>query len=113
MFVPYVPPGKFDDAIKTCDDIGDIKDYKCIFAHQEFYGAKMGAIISKDGDKWPLHNPLVVSGHIHDYQRPQENIIYIGTPMQHAFGDNTKKTISILTINNISEECIENRITLG
>ena len=98
MFVPYVPPGKFNEAISTIEDnINNIKDYTCVWSHQEFYGAKMGAIISKDGDKWPLHNPIVVSGHIHDYQRPQENMIYTGTPIQHAFGDHARKTISLFT----------------
>lgn len=74
----------------------DKSSNKChaIFAHQEFYGAKMGAIISEQGDKWPHEYPLIISGHIHDYGRPQNNIIYTGTPMQHAFGDQDTKSIS-------------------
>ncbi len=70
-----------------------------IFAHQEFKGAKMGAIVSKGGDVWPIDYPFIVTGHIHDYQRPQPNILYTGTPMQHGFGDQTDKTISLLTFN--------------
>lgn len=125
IFVPYVYPGRFAEAIATLECC-DRKPVSCvnietpkvhleidetvpteenmfrkssinahaIFAHQEFYGAKMGAIISQQGDKWPHHYPLIISGHIHDYGRPQHNIIYTGTPMQHAFGDQDTKSIS-------------------
>jgi hypothetical protein len=65
-----------------------------IFAHQEFYGVKMGAIESKIGDKWDEKNPVVISGHIHQWQRLQSNIFYTGTPRQIGFGDKTKKSIS-------------------
>lgn len=109
LFVPYVYPGKFETALneyikdwKPDDTNNSTKNNKrkvsTIFAHQEFYGCKMGAITSVNGDKWPLSNPLVVSGHIHDYQQIQPNIIYTGTPMQHAFGDREDKTVSIFTI---------------
>lgn len=92
IFVPYVPPGKFDNALKNIDINNNITT---IFAHQEFKGAKMGAITSTDGDIWELNKPLVISGHIHDYDKLQDNIIYVGTPMQHAFGDKSDKTVSI------------------
>jgi DNA repair exonuclease SbcCD nuclease subunit len=93
IFVPYVPPGRFQEALDRLTP-STVKEM-AIFAHQEFYGAKMGAIVSNDGDKWPLENSLIVSGHIHDYDEPQPNIIYTGTPMQHAFGDRSDKTVSI------------------
>ena len=98
VFVPYVPPGRFVDALNTLAD-GTWTDATAIFAHQEFFGCKMGAIISNEGDKWPLGNPYVISGHIHDYQEPQTNILYTGTPMQHAFGDQHHKTISYFEFN--------------
>ena len=44
-FVPYVPNGRFLEAIGN-----DFKEVKAIFAHQEFKGCKMGAIISEHGD---------------------------------------------------------------
>ena len=113
LFVPYVPPGKFMEAISTKIDLDTIPEYTCIFAHQEFFGAKMGAIVSKVGDKWPLSHPLIISGHIHDYNIPQENIIYTGTPIQHAFGDSTSKTVSLYTFNDNKEKYIEERIDLG
>ncbi len=55
------------------------KNVNCIFAHQEFYGCKMGAIESIEGDKWDHSFPLVISGHIHSEQRPQKIFFYPGS----------------------------------
>jgi DNA repair exonuclease SbcCD nuclease subunit len=95
IFVPYVPPGRFEEALNTLDE--EWEDASCIFAHQEFSGCKMGAIISVEGDKWPLTHPHVISGHIHSRQIPQENIYYSGSAMQHAFGESEKNIIAYLT----------------
>jgi DNA repair exonuclease SbcCD nuclease subunit len=108
-FVPYVPPSRFIEALQTIDH--DYKNNKCIFAHQEFKGAKMGAIESQDGDIWETSLPLVVSGHIHDYDELQNNLIYTGTPIQHSFGDKEDKTISYFTFNN--DSFTHQRIDLG
>lgn len=96
VFVPYVPPGRFVDALDTIGD--EWRDASCIFAHQEFYGCKMGAIVSEEGDKWSLDNPCVVSGHIHSRQILQKNIYYSGSAMQHAFGESEKNIIACLDI---------------
>ena len=106
-FVPYVPVGRFMEALENVD----YKSSRCIFAHQEFYGAKMGGIQSENGDKWPLEYPLIISGHIHDYDRLQTNILYTGTPMQSSFGDNMVKTVSQFTFSN--DGWNETRIDLG
>jgi DNA repair exonuclease SbcCD nuclease subunit len=98
VFIPYVPNGRFQEALNTMD--GDWKDASCIFAHQEFAGCKMGAIISVEGDKWPISYPHIVSGHIHSRQIPQENIYYTGSAMQHAFGESEKNIIACLTFKN-------------
>lgn len=95
LFVPYVPPGRFMEAIQT--HTSEISKFKCIFAHQEFYGAKMGIAESKIGDIWPSENPLVVSGHIHDFDELGSNIIYTGTPIQHSFGDKDDKRVFLFT----------------
>lgn len=101
VLLPYVPPGRFVEALDTNKE--DWKTATCIFAHQEFFGAKMGAIVSEEGDKWDLANPYVVSGHIHTFQEPQANILYTGTPIQHAFGDSDHKTISYFEFFSPSE----------
>ena len=69
-----------------------------IFAHQEFKGAKMGAIISEKGDIWEKELPPVFSGHIHDFQI-LDNIVYTGTPFQHSFFDSTDKALLKLSFN--------------
>lgn len=109
VFVPYVPPGRFEEALNKCQGW---ESSSCIFGHQEFKGAQMGAIISIEGDEWPLTYPYVVTGHIHDYQEPQVNILYTGTPIQHAFGDRHDKTISYFKYYSSNERDHE-RIDLG
>ena len=98
IFCPYVPPGRFQEALNTLDS--DWKDASCIFAHQEFEGCKMGAIISVEGDSWSLDYPEIVSGHIHSRQIPQKNIYYTGSAMQHAFGESEKNIIAYLKFND-------------
>lgn len=95
-FVPYVPPGRFLEALNSNGN--SWKQSTIIFAHQEFKGAQMGAIKSIEGDEWPLDHPYVVSGHIHDFHQLQTNILYTGTPIQHAFGDRDDKTVTLLTV---------------
>lgn len=99
VFCPYVPPERFEEALDTLHDRGkEWDDAECIFAHQEFYGCRFNpTTTSIDGDVWPENYPLVVSGHIHDAQRLQENIYYTGSCMQTAFGESGKKTIALLT----------------
>lgn len=109
LMVPYVFPGLFKSTLDR--DIENLDGVTAIFCHQEFYGAKMGAITSKAGDKWDPSFPLVISGHVHDYDQLQPNLIYVGTPMQHAFGDKSDKTVSLFHFN--SNGFTEDRIDLG
>jgi DNA repair exonuclease SbcCD nuclease subunit len=99
LFVPYVPPGRF---LESLQGVKDWQKSRVIFAHQEFSGARMGAITSSV-EKWPEEAPFIISGHIHDYQRVQDNLLYVGTPIQHAFNDNQNKTISLFTFGEKSE----------
>ena len=91
---PYVFPGRFQEALNTCSY--DWKNADLIICHQEFFGCKMGAIISVEGDRWPDNYPKILSGHIHGNQKPQENIYYCGSSMQHAFGESEHNIIPIL-----------------
>jgi len=109
VFVPYVYPGRFKEALNTLDY--DVNKCDCIFAHQEFKGCKMGAIISDIGDDWLASAPLVVSGHIHQSQWVGKNIYYPGTPMQHSFGESGNKSVVILSFSmdkpcQIDEHCL-------
>jgi DNA repair exonuclease SbcCD nuclease subunit len=106
IFCPYVFPGKFVEALNIIDK--DWKTARSIFCHQEFYGCKMGAIISSEGDKWDADNPFIISGHIHDKQRIQDNIFYTGSSIQHAFGESQDKTITMCHFsNNIIVESVD------
>ena len=109
IFLPYVYTGRFEEALNTVNT--DWKDAKCIFAHQEFYGCKMGAFNSIDGDKWEIDFPNVISGHIHLNQKPQKNIYYPGSSLSIAFGETTKNIIAKLEFND-DKEYILNEIDL-
>lgn len=93
-FVPYVPPGRFLEALQNVN----LTKIKCVFAHQEFRGCNLGVLTSENGDKWPLDYPLVISGHIHKPHRPQKNIIYPGSIVQHSFGEANSKDNGILFV---------------
>lgn len=98
-FCPYVPNGRFLEALKKREE-DDCLTSTVIFAHQEFYGCKMNAITSEEGDKWNENYPQVISGHIHSKQKLQNNIFYTGAAMQHAFGESTENIILSLKITN-------------
>lgn len=93
LFVPYVPPGRFLEAFGE----ENFEDSTAIFAHTEFYGAKMGSFVSTEGDQWSLKYPPVISGHIHNKQMPQPNIVYVGASRQIAMGEADNPTIAIFT----------------
>lgn len=102
LFLPYVAPQRLDEAINLAlkADNGEnekLEEYTTIFCHQEFKGAKMGGIVSEGGDKWDEKNPLVISGHIHDYDLLQHNIVYVGTPFQHTYSESIHKCVSMFT----------------
>ncbi len=42
--------------------------------------------------------PLVISGHIHSEQRPQKNIFYPGSVIQHAFGESEDNGLLLLIL---------------
>jgi len=98
IFSPYVYVGRFEEALNTIGD--EWKDASLIFAHQEFYGVKMGSIISVEGDKWDKDYPNVVSGHIHDKQHLQENIYYTGSSLEMNYGDTQNNTIALINFEN-------------
>jgi len=109
VMVPYVPPGRFNEALETVENC--LQDCAAVFAHQEIYGAKMGAIVSQCGDKWELDRPILISGHIHNRDTLQPNMIYTGSVIQHSFGDNGNKTVSMFSFTPGKWE--EETISLG
>jgi len=96
ILCPYVYAGRFIEALETVTKNWCQK--KLIFAHQEFKGCKMGAIISIEGDEWKEEYPYVISGHIHDNQKVGNNIYYPGTPLQHSFGDSDTRVLCNISL---------------
>lgn len=96
VFVPYVPPGRFMEALLTSDC--NWKESAIIFAHQEFRNSKLGVGNSKTGDTWSLKLPLVISGHIHKRHWCQDNIYYPGSIIQHTFGEEDNINTGLLLI---------------
>lgn len=100
-FCPYVPDGRFVEALNQLSD-WDTVDLIC--AHQLLDGAKMGPITAEGIESWEDEWPLVISGHIHDKQRVQENLYYCGSSMQHAFGESADKTLCLFSTENCTFE---------
>lgn len=113
---PYVECGRFGDALAK----RVISDYDLVVCHQEFLNSPYGHQRSTKGDLWPEANPLVVSGHIHNYEwlcaQPESdgtaNILYTGTPMMHSFAERSGKSVSILKYNTETHTCEEVRVNL-
>jgi len=104
LFLPYVPTGRLNEALSSAGITSEnISKYDIVFAHQEFKGCNMGMITSNEGDPWDLSFPLCISGHIHDYQVLQPNLIYPGTPIQHGYGDSPNKAVMILESNKVED----------
>jgi len=90
--VPYVEPGRFQEALSY---VSDWKDKQVIFAHQEIKGCKMGAIVSEEGDEWDEMYPMLISGHIHDNQKVGDNVYYPGSSMQHSYAESGDKVVAV------------------
>ena len=107
VLMPYVPAGRFVEALDTCEGW---KSAKAIFCHQDFYGVELNGIKMEHGDKWPETFPLVISGHIHEHQWLQKNICYIGTPYMTTFAETDEKAISLF---EFAEKITHTRIDVG
>lgn len=97
-FCPYVPPGRFEESLALLRVEQPQTFFDIIFAHQEFRNAKLGAFVSENGDEWSEQNSFVISGHIHQYDRLQSNILYVGTPLQLAFSDTDRKCLLLIDL---------------
>jgi DNA repair exonuclease SbcCD nuclease subunit len=105
VFVPYVPPGRFIEAL---DKLDEWKKSTCIFAHQEMKDCKMGCIRSIDGDQWDATWPMLVSGHIHERQNVGDNVLYPGSAINHAFGSDNQGISKLhFEAGIMNEECID------
>lgn len=98
VFCPYVPDGKFIEALNTRK--GEWEDANCIFSHVTIKNCKMGSIIAKDADEWLPTYPMLISGHIHDSQWITDNMFYTGSILQVSVDEKPDKCIVLVDITN-------------
>jgi Calcineurin-like phosphoesterase len=103
-FVPYVPNGRFAEALSLPSAKG-WENSEFIFAHQDFKGAVYNGLASATGDDWNDELPMVISGHIHDYQE-LPGVIYPGSPIQHAASESKDKTLFWLEVSDEATEAV-------
>ena len=103
--VPYVPNGMFLQALDDCQI--DIMSQDIIFGHSEFSGCKINKVSGTKCDKWPDNYPFVISGHIHDYEQVQHNLLYVGTPYQTTFSERPDKGIHMIAFDDDKNISIE------
>jgi DNA repair exonuclease SbcCD nuclease subunit len=108
LLMPFVPVGRF---LEACSLEAGWQDATCIFAHQEIYGCKMGAVQSINGDRWLSNWPLLISGHIHDRQKLEPNVLYPGSSLNHSYGQDNQG-ISLFSFDDL-HDAHEERIDIG
>lgn len=94
LMMPYVPPGRFADAIFDVD----FSNIKRIFCHQSFL-----PLIKFAKDTWTTDSPRVYSGHIHDHCF-DDNIFYTGSSLQVSCTENPDKKLWILTSQSLGQK---------
>lgn len=107
MYVPYVPAGRFLEALDTINydpkNLDSKENPSFIFCHQDFLGARFSprssSVRSTKGDAWSENWPLVISGHIHEHQ-VLPGVIYVGTFVQQNYGEGTDKCLLVINCPN-------------
>lgn len=75
---PYVSDGRFVESLNEFVGVDEWQQASLIFAHQLFNGAKMGSIVASNVEDWNKEYPKIISGHVHDQQQCQDNLVYVG-----------------------------------
>jgi hypothetical protein len=87
VMMPYLPYGRLYEALGA---IKGWKDCGLIFGHQPVRS------VDPCAEPWSDGYPTLVSGHIHDHQRPQKNVLYVGSVTQVAVNENPDKYVWVL-----------------
>ena len=111
LALPYIPKNRLDEALEVSKL--DLSKIRVGLSHQEYRGSVYNKKLSEDGDIWKNHDIRIYNGHIHDYGRPQPNVINIGTPHQISFAESEDKALMLVHIPEDDTEAItEERIYL-
>lgn len=98
-YVPYVPRGRLTEALDNSNKKAKTswKESCLVFAHQEIKGCILGKTVSDKGDVWDPSYPTLISGHIHDGQTVNKNVIYPGATINQGQQNNQQKVLFIET----------------
>lgn len=107
IYVPYVPVGRFREALGTAGWTSDGPQPDLGFSHQEFLHTVDGSYISEKGDPWNEKMFQIINGHIHKYQ-VLPGIICPGT-IQHRFGDDPDNAMMLITLTDIQGTGVERK----
>lgn len=94
VFTPHVSDDRFFEALATKDLYPPFEDISLIFPHNEVEGCKINKVTKHKSFKWKSNYPLVISGHIHDYEIVYPNWYYVGSLFPTNDHDIQRKTIS-------------------
>ncbi len=87
--VPYVPPGRFSEAVGQLDP-EEVANSELLFAHQEFSGGELSESILSDCSEEYEFVPVCVSGHLHRAHwlraAGRQKVCYTGSAFAHSFG---------------------------
>ena len=96
--IPYVPNGMCLQALSDCNILEEeIKSSNLVFCHSEFSGCKINKISGTKCDTWPSNYPFNIAGHIHDYEKIGDNLLYVGTPFQQTFSERNDKGVHLIS----------------
>jgi DNA repair exonuclease SbcCD nuclease subunit len=103
--LPYIPDGKVKEYLNLYNI--DILSIDVFFCHSDFKHTSINNLSQTNADIWDVNYPLMIGGHLHDYEEVQKNLIYVGTPYQHSFSDKTNKGIFLATFNSENNEKVD------
>lgn len=104
--VPYLPVGEYHQAVKSTREYAQALEREGLaltsfFSHQEFRGVRSNVGVEKSasqtGDVWSVDDVLNASGHFHDAQIVQANLIYVGTSRQIHWGESPDKAVGVFS----------------
>lgn len=87
VMMPYLPYGRLMETLKK---VRGWRECGLVFGHQPVRSVDPAAEV------WSEHYPMLVSGHIHDHQKPQKNVLYVGSVSQVAINENPDKYVWVL-----------------
>lgn len=87
VMTPYIPYHKFIQSLESFlgDQDLDPLDLDLVLGHQPFLP------VDPKAEAWPSHFPVMISGHIHDRCKPQENLYYVGASCQVNYSESPDK----------------------